>query len=371
MAKQEIVRSTPRLSRLWQAGQDFLGVELPIMCGAMTWISEPKLVSQMSDLGAFGVLAAGNMPPAQFAASIDETRALTDRPFGANIIVIAPNYQAHLDIICEQKLSHMFFAGSIPRQSEVQKAKDSGAKVICFASTDSIARRMIDYGADALVLEGSEAGGHIGHVSTTVLLQEILFRFDEVPIFIAGGIADGRMIGHLCLMGAAGVQLGTRFVVAEECGAHARFKQVFMKARSREAISTPQYSSKLPVVAVRALHNEAMEEFGRLQLTLLEKLRAGEITRPEAQYEVEYFWVGSLRRAAVDGEVETGSLMAGQSVGLVNRVQPLREILAELVAEADSALAAVETRLRGGRVANAPAGRSGQTRAPGADLHGV
>ena len=183
-----------------------------------------------------------------------------------------------------------------------------------------------------------------------------------MPIFIAGGIADGRMIGHLCLMGAAGVQLGTRFVVARECGAHARFKQVFMKARSREAISTPQYSSKLPVVAVRALHNGAMEEFGRLQLSLLEQLQAGEITRPEAQYEVEHFWVGSLRRAAVDGEVETGSLMAGQSVGLVNREQPLREILVELVAEADSALAAVETRLRGGRVANAPAGRSGQAR---------
>jgi len=353
MTPQPPVRSTPRLDRLWKAGQEFLGVDLPIMCGAMTWISEPRLVSLMSDLGAFGVLAAGNMPPEQFAATIDETRSLTDRPFGANIIVIAPNYQAHLDIICEKRLSHMFFAGSIPRQSEVQKAKDSGAKVICFASTDSIAQRMIDYGADALVLEGSEAGGHIGHVSTTVLLQEILFRFDDVPVFIAGGIADGRMIGHLCLMGAAGAQLGTRFVVAEECGAHARFKDVFIRARSREAISTPQYSSKLPVVAVRALYNRAMDDFGRLQLDLLQRIQRGEISRADAQYEVEHFWVGSLRRAAVDGEVETGSLMAGQSVGLVSRVQPLREILEQLVDEADQGVAAVEQRLQGRRVPNA------------------
>lgn len=353
MTSDKPVASTPRLDRLWRTGQEFLGVELPIMCGAMTWISEPRLVSRMSDLGAFGVLAAGNMPPDQFAATIDETRRLTDRPFGANIIVIAPNYQAHLDIICEKKLSHMFFAGSIPRHSEVQKAKDSGAKVICFASTDSMAQRMIDYGADALVLEGSEAGGHIGHVSTLVLLQEILFKFDQVPVFIAGGIADGRMIGHLCLMGAAGVQLGTRFVVAEECGAHPRFKEVFMKARSREAIATPQYSSKLPVVAVRALHNRAMDDFGQLQLELLKKLQAGEIGRSEAQFEVEKYWVGSLRRAAVDGEVETGSLMAGQSVGLVGRVQPLREILAQLVTEADQGLAAVEARLAGRRVPNA------------------
>ncbi len=355
MASQEPVHSTPRLDKVWRTGQRFLGVEVPIMCGAMTWISEPRLVSLMSEHGAFGVLAGGNMPPEQFAAYIDETRRLTNKPFGANIIVIAPNYQAHLDIICEKKLSHMFFAGSIPRHSEVRQAKESGAKVICFASTDGMAQRMIEYGADALVLEGSEAGGHIGHTSTLVLLQEILFRYDSVPIFIAGGIADGRMIGHLCLMGASGAQLGTRFVVAEECGAHRRFKEVFMKARSREAIATPQYSSKLPVVAVRALYNKAMDDFGQLQLDLIQKLQRGEITKPEAQYTVENFWVGSLRRAALDGEVETGSLMAGQSVGLVDRIQPLHEILQELVDDADAAVAAVEQRIKGKQVPNAPA----------------
>jgi enoyl-[acyl-carrier protein] reductase II len=204
---------------------------------------------------------------------------------------------------------------------------------------------MISYGADGLILEGSEAGGHIGHVSTVVLLQEILFKFDDTPIFVAGGIASGRMIAHLVLMGAAGAQMGTRFVMAEECNAHAKFKDVFIKARAREAISTPQYSQKLPVVSVRALNNKAMDTFGDLQLELLEKLKNGTLTRQEAQFKVEEYWVGSLRKAAVDGEVEHGSLMAGQSVGMLERVQPLREILEDLVREADAGLARVEKML--------------------------
>jgi enoyl-[acyl-carrier protein] reductase II len=301
----------------------------------------------VSNLGAFGVLAAGNMPPELFAQYVDDTRARTSRPFGCNVITIAPSYLSHLDILCERRVSHIVFAGSIPRASEVQKAKDSGAKVLCFASTGSIAARMIEYGADALILEGSEAGGHIGHVSTVVLLQEILFNFPSVPIFVAGGIATGKLIAHLVLMGAAGAQMGTRFVVAEECTAHPRFKDVFIRARAREAISTPQYSAKLPVVSVRALNNHAMEHFGELQIQLLEQLRQGTVNRQDAQHKVEEYWVGSLRRAAVDGDVEDGSLMAGQSVGLVNRVQPLREILQELVAEADQALTEVRQRLVG------------------------
>jgi enoyl-[acyl-carrier protein] reductase II len=336
------VRATARLDRIWSTGKEFLGAELPIMCGAMTWISDPGLVSLMSNLGAFGCLAAGNMPPQQWADYIDQTRALTGRPFAGNVITIAPNYLPHLEILCQKQVSHIIFAGSIPKQSEVRMAKDSGAKVLCFASTDSIARRMIDYGADGLILEGSEAGGHIGHVSTIVLLQEILFQLhDQLPVFVAGGIADGRMIGHLCLMGAAGVQMGTRFVMAAECGAHARFKEVFIRARAREAIATPQYSSKLPVVSVRALNNQAMADFGRLQLELLQKLERGELTRAEAQYQVENFWVGSLHLAAVDGVTDRGSLMAGQSVGLVKEIRPLRKILQQLVAEADSAVASV------------------------------
>ncbi len=341
MTAQQPVRPTERLERIWGRGRKFLGSELPIMCGAMTWVSDPQLVARMSNLGAFGVLAAGNMPPELWADYIDETYKLTDRPFAGNCITIAPSYRDHLDILCDKKVGHIVFAGSIPRGQEVRQAKDSGAKVLCFASTASIAKRMIDYGADALILEGSEAGGHIGHVSTMVLLQEILFKFDQVPIFVAGGIATGGMIAHLSLMGAAGAQMGTRFVMAEECNVHAKFKQIFMRSRSREAISTPQYSAKLPVVSVRALNNHAMNHFGDLQLELLEQLQAGKISKQDAQFKVEEYWIGSLRNAAVDGDIEHGSLMAGQSVGMLNKVQPLREILEEIVIEADQAVAAV------------------------------
>lgn len=345
MGAHDPVRATDRLNRIWSKGKEFLGTELPIMCGAMTWISDPNLVSRMSNLGAFGVLAAGNMPPDLFHQYVQQTRELTDRPFAGNVITIAPNYLEHLDILCREKVGHIVFAGSLPRGSEVEKAKASGAKVLCFASTSSIAKRMISYGADALILEGSEAGGHIGHVSTVVLLQEILFAFDDLPIFVAGGISSGRMIAHLSLMGAAGAQMGTRFVMAEECNAHEKFKEIFIRARAREAISTPQYSHKLPVVSVRALNNHAMTHFGELQLDLLEQLNRDELTRQEAQFKVEEYWVGSLRNAAVDGDVEHGSLMAGQSVGMLKKVQPLREILQDLVDEADEGLARVDKML--------------------------
>lgn len=340
------VIATERLNKVWQRGKDFLGSELPIMCGAMTWISDPGLVSRMSNLGAFGVLAAGNMPPELFRQYVHKTRKLTKMPFAGNVITIAPNYLDHLKILCEEKVSHIVFAGSLPRGSEVELAKASGAKVLCFASTASIAKRMISYGADALILEGSEAGGHIGSVSTTVLLQEILFKFNDTPIFVAGGVTSGRMIAHLTLMGAAGAQMGTRFVMAEECNAHDKFKQTFIRARAREAVSTSQYSNKLPVVAVRGLKNQAMTNFGDLQLKLLEKINRGELTSKEAVFKVEEYWVGSLRNAAVDGEVAEGSLMAGQSVGAVTKIQPLREILQDLVNEADLGIQEVEKMLR-------------------------
>jgi enoyl-[acyl-carrier protein] reductase II len=198
---------------------------------------------------------------------------------------------------------------------------------------------MIDYGTDALILEGSEAGGHIGHVSTIVLIQEVLFRFGQVPVFVAGGVATGRMIAHLLLMGAAGVQMGTVFAMSEECRAHPAFKERFRRARSREAMATPEYDSSLPIVSVRAIKNKGTEDFGKLQLDLLRKIKDGEIGRVEAQYQVEKYWIGALRRAVEDGDVDHGSLMAGQCVGLIDEVKPVRVIIEELVREAEETLA--------------------------------
>jgi enoyl-[acyl-carrier protein] reductase II len=170
------------------------------------------------------------------------------------------------------------------------------------------------------------------------LLQHVLFDFRDMPIFVAGGLADGRLMAYLLLMGAYGCQFGSLFVCSEECSAHPKFKDAFIKARARQAMATPQYDSRLPVVAVRAIKNKATDEFGKLQMRLLQKLEEGEITRDKAQYEVEKFWVGSLRKAVVDGDIDFGSLMAGQSVGLIHEIKPIKDIINRLVADAESEL---------------------------------
>jgi len=333
---------TPLFDRLAERGRAFLGVRYPIVCGAMTWISDRFLVKAVSDCGGFGVLAAGNMEEDRLREEIAECARVVEGPFGVNLVTIAPNFPAHKRVVKESAAPFVVFAGSFPTAGDVREMKEVGKKVMAFASTDSIARQMVRFGVDALILEGSEAGGHIGHVTLTILLQQVLFSDPPVPVFVAGGIARGRMIAHLLLMGAAGVQMGTRFVMSEECRAHPRLKEAFRKAKAREAVETPQYDRRIPVIAVRALRNEAMEEFRRLQLELMGKLDRGEIGREEAQKRVEEFWMGGLRRAAVEGDTERGSLMAGQSVGLVNRILPMREIFRELVGEAEAELRRIQ-----------------------------
>ena len=334
------------LSPFLKRGSEFLNVKYPILCGAMTWVSEPQLVAAVCNSGCFGCLAGGNAPVDILRKQILETRSLTQNPFAVNLITIAPAYHDQLAMLKDMKVPYIVFAGSFPKEKEVLAAKETGAKVMCFASTVSIAERMIKFGADAIILEGSEAGGHIGHVSSIVLMQQVLFRFSEqIPMFVAGGIATGKMVAHALLMGASGVQLGTRFVMTEECRAHENFKMAFRRANARDAVATPQFDSKLPVVSVRSLRNKGMDDFGKLQLRLLKELEAGTVTRQFAQEEVERFWVGALRRAVVDGDVDGGSLMAGQSVGLVDKIMPIRDVVSELLNDAEAELAAVKSKL--------------------------
>lgn len=330
------MRISPELQKLMRRGCDFLGCECPVICGAMTWVSEPHLVSAVCNAGGFASLAGGNAPPDILKQQVAQIRELTSKPFGVNLITIAPNYEAHLGLLAELKIPYVIFAGSFPRKEEIEIAKASGAKVLCFASTLSIAQRMIRFGADAIILEGSEAGGHIGHVALSILLQQVLFEVrDQLPVFVAGGIATGKMLAHVMMMGAAGVQLGTSFVMTEECRVHENFKNAFKRANARDAVSTPQYDSRIPVVAVRALRNKGTDEFGKLQLKLLKQLEAHEISREQAQDEVETFWIGALRKAAIEGDIEHGSLMAGQSVGIVNEVRPVKQLLQDLLDDAD------------------------------------
>jgi enoyl-[acyl-carrier protein] reductase II len=342
-------RSSDELNQLWRRGRALLGCDIAIMGGAMTWVSERHLVAAISNAGGFGVIASGAMPPDLLAAEIQATRALTDRPFGVNLILMHPRLTELIEVCADCSIEHVVLAGGLPSRTAITQVKRSGARVFCFAPALGFARKLVRLGVDAILIEGNEAGGHVGPVSTGVLAQEILPRLSEVPVFVAGGIGRGEAILAYLEMGAAGVQLGTRFVCAHESIAHPRFKQAFIRATARDAVVSVQLDPRLPVIPVRALANPATSQFVAVQREVIDRFARGELSLKAAQLEVEHFWDGALRRAVIDGDIETGSLMAGQSVGFVSRAQTTAEILAELVEQAVSALAA-----RGRGIAAAP-----------------
>ncbi len=327
-----------RLAELWQRGKDFLGVEQAIMGGAMSWVSERNLVAAISNAGGFGVIACGSMTPDLLEDEIIATKAMTSKPFAVNLITMHPMISELIDVCLRQKTSHVVLAGGIPAAADIKRIKEGGAKVICFAPALILAKKMIRSGADALVIEGSEAGGHIGPVSTSVLAQEILPHIKDVPVFVAGGIGRGDVMASYLEMGASGVQLGTLFVCATESIAHANFKKAFLRGNSRDAITSVQLDPRFPVIPVRALKNKASESFLEAQRNVIAKHQAGHMDMKEAQLEIEHYWAGALRRAAIDGDVEGGSLMAGQIVGLVKTEQSTQEIIDGLVKQANDYL---------------------------------
>ena len=331
---------TAHLENLWSRGRAFLGTDFAIMGGAMTWVSERNLVAAISNAGGFGVLACGSMPPEILRAEIQATQRLTQKPFGVNLIVMHPQLETLAEVCLAEGVGFVVLAGGLPASPLIKKLKDGGAKVISFAPALAIARKLIKSGVDALVIEGSEAGGHIGPVSTSVLAQEILPVVREVPVFVAGGIGRGEAIVGYLEMGAAGCQLGTRFVCATECIAHPAFKQAFIRGNARDATASVQLDPRFPVIPVRALANAGTRGFTAVQAAAIARVDRGEIDLKAAQLEIEHYWAGALRRAVIDGDVENGSLMAGQSVGMVTKEQPVAEILAELVGQAGAALGA-------------------------------
>ena len=326
------------LDQLWQRGRDFLGSRYAIMGGAMTWVSERHLVAAISNGGGFGVIACGSMTPDLLRNEIAGTRALTDKPFGVNLITMHPALMELIDVCLEAKVGHIVLAGGLPPGGAIQKAKDGGAKVMCFAPAVALAKKLVRSGADAIIIEGMEAGGHIGPVSTSVLAQEILPAIRDVPVFVAGGIGRGQaMLGYL-EMGASGVQLGTRFVCATESIAHPKFKQAFIRASARDAMPSVQLDPRFPVIPVRALVNDGVKKFMEMQRQVIDRFDKGELDMKAAQLEIEHFWAGALRRAVIDGDVDGGSVMAGQSVGMVAKEQPTADIIRDMVDEALVAL---------------------------------
>jgi len=333
------------LNRLWSAGCAFLGCRYAILGGAMSWVSERNLVAAISNAGGFGVIATGSMSPDLLRAEIKGTQTLTSQPFGVNLITMHPDLLKLVDVCIEEKVGHVVLAGGIPPGDAVKKVKDAGIKLICFTPALALGKRLVRMGADALVIEGMEAGGHIGPVSTSVLAQEILPAIRDVPVFVAGGIGRGEAILSYLEMGAAGVQLGTRFVCATESIAHANFKKAFIRAAARDAVPTVQLDPRFPVIPVRALINKGTERFLDKQREMIGRFERGEIELKAAQLEIEHFWAGALRRAVIDGDVESGSIMAGQSVGMVTAEQSTQDIIRELI---DQALEALSLRMRAG-----------------------
>jgi enoyl-[acyl-carrier protein] reductase II len=331
--------SHSKTRRLMQRGCEFLGSETAILCGAMSWVSERNLVSAISNAGGFGVIACGAMTPELLDTEIAATRALAREPFGVNLITMHPQLFDLIAVCAKHRVGHVVLAGGIPPKGSVEAIKAGGARVICFAPTLALAKKLLRSGADALVIEGMEAGGHIGPVSTSVLAQEILpVLAEEHLVFVAGGIGRGELIAGYLEMGACGVQLGTRFACATESIAHPNFKKAFFRASARDAVASVQVDPRLPVIPVRALKNKGTEEFTAKQREVARSLDEDGIAMGEAQLQIEHYWAGALRRAVIDGDIENGSLMAGQSVGMVTSEEPVAEIVQQLMTECEAAL---------------------------------
>jgi enoyl-[acyl-carrier protein] reductase II len=329
----------PKTTALMRRGAEFLGTEHAIMCGAMSWVSERNLVSAISNAGGFGVIACGAMTPDLLDTEIAGTKALTDKPFGVNLITMHPMLFELIEVCGKHRVGHVVLAGGIPPKGSVEAIKSFGAKVVVFAPTLALAKKLLRSGGDALVIEGMEAGGHIGPVSTSVLAQEFLpVLSEEHLVFVAGGIGRGEAMAGYLEMGAVGVQLGTRFACAVESIAHENFKKAFFRAGARDAVASVQVDPRLPVIPVRALKNKGTELFTAKQREVAKILDEGAIEMAEAQLQIEHYWAGALRRAVIDGDIENGSIMAGQSVGMVKEEEPVAQIMAKLMAESEAAL---------------------------------
>jgi enoyl-[acyl-carrier protein] reductase II len=327
-----------KLDWLWRRGREFLGSEYAILGGAMSWLSDRHLVSAISNAGGFGVIACGSLGPDALGVEIAATAERTKRPFGVNLITMHPELTKLIDTCAAHNVSHVALAGGRASAAAISRLKDAGIKVLAFAPALALAQRLVRNGVDALVIEGMEAGGHIGPVSTGVLAQEILPFIRDVPVFVAGGIGRGAAIAMYLGAGASGVQMGTRFVGATECIAHPKFKQAFFRGHARDAVLSVQLDERFPVIPVRALANNGTRLFMEKQREVISGVDSGALSQVDAQLAIERFWAGALRRAAIDGDIDLGSVMAGQSVGLVTIEEPTEDIIGHLIEEAVEAL---------------------------------
>lgn len=328
-----------KIEKLMERGTQLLGSKYAIMGGAMTWISDAHLVSALSNAGVFGVLASGAMNADLLKKEIEATKAKTNAAFGVNIILMNPHLDDLIDVCEECKVSHVVLAGGIPNKNTINKIHAGGMLALGFSQSLTIAKKLFQLGIDGLILEGNEAGGHVGPVTTLVLTQSILLNMKGYPIFVAGGILRGEVMASVFKLGAIGCQLGTVFACAKESNAHEDFKRALFRCNAKDIILPIQLDKRFPITPVRALKNAGTQEFLEKQKDVLARFYNKEISLEEGRLELEHFWAGALRRAAKEGDIETGSVMSGQIVEIIQEERSIDDILTTLLKEAETFLA--------------------------------
>ena len=299
---------------------DLLGIEYPIIQGGMAWVAEHHLAAAVSEAGGFGLIGAASAPAEIVREEIRKAKALTDKPFGVNIMLLNPNSEEVAKVVVEEGVKAVTTGAGNPEKF-IPMFKEAGIKVIPVVASVAMAKRMERYGADAVVAEGMEAGGHIGSQTTMALIPQVVDAVD-IPVIAAGGIGDGRGFAAVTMLGAEAVQMGTRFVVADESIVHDNYKDRIVKAKDIDTVVTG-LSTGHPI---RVLRNQMTKEYLKLE----------ESGAPFE--ELEKLTLGALRQAVMDGDIKNGSVMAGQIAGLVHKRQSCKEIIEEIMREAESLL---------------------------------
>lgn len=304
-----------------------LGIEYPVIQGGMAWVATAELAAGVSNGGGLGLIAAGGAPADAVREQIRKCRELTDKPFGVNVMLMSPFAEEVMQVVIEEKPAVVATgAGNPGKYMEALKA--AGIKVLPVIASVAMAQKMEKMGADAIIAEGTEAGGHIGEITTMCLIPQIADAV-SVPVVAAGGIADARGAVAAFALGADGIQVGTRFICSNECIAHENYKNAVLKAKDRDAVVTGR-STGAPV---RALKNKLTREYQRLE-------------KENASFEeIEQLGVGGLRRAFQDGDVQMGSLMAGQSAAMVHKIEPCADIIRSYFEGINDLLESVKTKM--------------------------
>lgn len=288
---------------------ELLGIKYPIIQGGMAWVATAELAAAVSNAGGLGLIAAGGAPADVVREQIKKARELTDKPFGVNVMLMSPFADEVMQVVIEEKPAVVATGAGNPGKY-MDDLKAAGIKIMPVIASVALAKRMEKAGADAIIAEGTEAGGHIGELTTMVLTPQVVDAV-SIPVISAGGYADSRGTKAAFALGADGIQVGTRFLCATECLAHENYKNAVLKAKDRDAVVTGRATG----APVRALKNKLTKEYQRLE-------------KEGASFdEIEALGVGGLRRAFQDGDVEMGSLMAGQSAAMVNKIEPCEDII--------------------------------------------